>query len=202
MSDDSAENINQRALHSLIGLRPGNALKDALVTLFRSSAPIAPEVREALAQALERNSDDPGLRLTVEGAGKGGADDIGKQLQIRERWLIAGRRIEELHAAGMGVDDAKREVRTLRDSDGDFFGYGPSQAADAWAFFRLFRAYQALRNWQRAEARKNDTETESEQEAAFIIMAIYGGDRLIANPSAVLSGQTLSTGYGGSRSIK
>ena len=187
MNGEPLDKTNRDALHSVVGLRPGSALKSALITLFRSNVPIASEVREALAEALDRKSDEPGLRLSVGGLGKGGSEDIGSQVQVRERWLIAGRRIEELHANGMGIDDAKRELSSLQDADGTFFGYAPSQAAEAWAFFTKFRAYQAFRNDQLAKSRKNDIETEAAQEAAFIIMAVYGGDGLIENPG-LLSG--------------
>ncbi|MEV5020733.1 hypothetical protein MRBLMA1_000532 [Sphingobium sp. LMA1-1-1.1] len=180
--------MNDEALHTLVGLRPGKALKSALITLFRSSAPILPEVREALAKALERAPDEAGIRLSIGGLGKGGSEDIGSQIQVRERWLIAGREIERLHTGGMGIDEAKRQVGRLQDADGAYFGYEPSQASEAWAFFNRFRAYQAFRNEQLARARKNDVETEASQEAAFIIMAIYGGDAMIADPGKYLSG--------------
>jgi hypothetical protein len=188
MSDDSVKRMNDEALHTLVGLRPGKALKSALITLFRSSVPILPEVREALAKALERAPDEPGIRLSIGGLGKGGSDDIGSQIQVRERWLIAGREIERLHISGIGIDEAKRKVGHLQDSDGAYFGYEPSQASEAWSFFNRFRAYQAFRNEQLAQSRKNDLETEESQEAAFIIMAIYGGDAMIADPGRYLSG--------------
>jgi len=140
MSDDRhGEHLNVEAYFALHGLRP--LIAETICALLLADVPIHPLMRKALAEALMKGKDEQGVRLEVRGTGSGEKDNYGYQVQVRQRWLIAGRHIEQLVADGMTIDDAKREVTSLSDHRG-VFGYRPSQAAEAWKFLKRFREFQ------------------------------------------------------------
>lgn len=108
-----------------------------LIVLLRSDAPIAPIVRERLAEALSKTKAEPGIRLEVRGEGPGKRDNHVYQLDVRRRWIEAGQHIEGLMASGMTNEDAKRHVTHL--------GIGSSQASNVW------RYYQKARGWVKTQ---------------------------------------------------
>jgi len=106
-----AEGLNYRALNGLLGraARGPSGVVLEVIGLLRSDLPIVPEVREALAAALERglygyrteqlNEEGwPMPWLEIGGMARNGR--VGEAISVRRKWFDAAEELERRRAAG------------------------------------------------------------------------------------------------------
>ncbi len=132
--------LNVEAVFALHGQRAD--IKNTLISLLRSNAPIDPVVREELAQALE-SEDEGRIRLKIEGTGSGKKNNAGALIQKRQEWLIIGGLVQELILSGVSRTKAVLQVENVQLSSGRWIGMGQSQAQEALNYFRKFQAFKA-----------------------------------------------------------
>ena len=90
---DEAFSLNRRLLGPLAGGVPGEGFEKALIELLRSDHPIAPPIRDALAQALD--GSHPSLKVTIARKRSGPVPNLIKGLRTHFAHLSIGARIHQ-----------------------------------------------------------------------------------------------------------